>query len=657
MSIKTNMSLLLAPLIAGLTFFSISDLVVKNQEIQNAEYVLSSVQFLEHASAAVHELQKERGASVALLSGDSSFRDKVNAQRQQSDTALKVLTAFINSEMSQKLDPALKGLYERFDADLKARPDWQQRINVGSAGTQQVVGYYSGLIKALQTTIPTVVANNSEPELSPLLIATQALLEMKELAGVERAIVSGTLASGSVTDAALARIAGLRDGQALYLAQLQLYTPKAVLASLEPLLNQTVGAQVEAIRQQVLVRTVSTAAADWFRLATERIDSLKQADELLEKAVMNMATEIRDQASVGFTRSLLVMFGLLIFNSTIGFFFIRSLSRIEKGLGVLADNMTAAARNKDLSVKVYYPFKDDVGQVTQAFNQMMYDFCGLIDQIRDISVQLATAAEETSTTASSSATELEVQMGHTLSVTAAMEELSASVAEVSTQMKSVDSTVRQVHKESTNAQAAVSTSVADIHRLSDEITRINEGILELSTSSERITEVVSVIRTIAGQTNLLALNAAIEAARAGEAGRGFAVVADEVRGLAQRTQESTVEIEEMVSVLQSSVTNTSNMINSSQGMAAHSVELSSKVSDALGAIFGAVDETQNLSNQIAATTQQQAAVSSDVAKSATSISSSAEFTVVHAKQIASVSEEVSKLASKMTQAAGSFKTF
>ncbi|MEG1043046.1 MAG: methyl-accepting chemotaxis protein, partial [Pseudomonas sp.] len=161
----------------------------------------------------------------------------------------------------------------------------------------------------------------------------------------------------------------------------------------------------------------------------------------------------------------------------------------------------------------------------------------------------------------------------------------------------------------------VAEAISQIERLAEEVHRSTEAMGLLQQESQKIGSVMDVIKSVAEQTNLLALNAAIEAARAGEAGRGFAVVADEVRGLAQRTQKSTEEIEELVAGLQSGTQQVANVMLGSRNLTDSSVELTRKAGASLESITRTVSNIQSMNQQIAAAAEQQSAVAEQISRS------------------------------------------
>ncbi len=655
LSIKTKMLLILAPLVISLIVFASLSLFDARQSIQNSETIESAALFLSSSNVVLHELQKERGASAGLLAGNEAFRSTLEKQRQLSDQALQALDHFVQSERFQQVPVELKSLYQDFASQLKQRKGIQYQIDQGDIQTPKAIKYYTGMNATLLSILPKVIERNTDAALSSALAGYHNFLEMKERAGIERAVISAALSRQVVNDGALIRIVELISAQNAYYRAFKKYMPATEANPISASLEGRDVAPVLAVRKQVLARQVETDSATWFKSATQRINLMKKGEDRLNQYVNTQAMAIKHKASEQYSTTLIVTCVLLLIIIVAAYFIVTSMSRIELGLAEIAEKISTAASTKDLMLRAEYKGKDEVGRVASAFNLMMTDFGKLIADIRNASGQLAAAAEETSATTSENADSLQEQLTQTMSVSAAIEEMSVSVGEVTNRVKLVNNSVLQVKAESEQAEQAVESSVRSIGLLTEEISRVNTEILALSSSSEKITEVVHVIKNIAEQTNLLALNAAIEAARAGEQGRGFAVVADEVRNLAQRTHDSTGEIESMVEILQKDVSIASGSIQGSQEKMATSVELTEQVAHALETVFSAINEIQHMTMQISSAAEQQAVVSNDIAGSASSIAQKAEVTVSNGEQIARVSEELAKLAGFLSNSAGTFK--
>jgi methyl-accepting chemotaxis protein len=236
-----------------------------------------------------------------------------------------------------------------------------------------------------------------------------------------------------------------------------------------------------------------------------------------------------------------------------------------------------------------------------------------------------------------------------------MNQMSATAQEVARSAAAAVNSAQSVNQETVNGRALVESQVGSIQRLAGEIDQSVEVINQLASDSASISQVLDVIKGIAEQTNLLALNAAIEAARAGEQGRGFAVVADEVRNLAKRTQQSTEQIETMIDKLQGGVGAAVKTMSVSHQMASGTVSESGKVQQALENILGAVGMIVDQSQQIAAAAEQQTAVAHDIDQNIVEINHAGERTAEGASQTEQASRELSELVSRLKQLIGAFR--
>ncbi|WP_371915454.1 methyl-accepting chemotaxis protein [Pseudomonas sp. CC6-YY-74] len=236
-----------------------------------------------------------------------------------------------------------------------------------------------------------------------------------------------------------------------------------------------------------------------------------------------------------------------------------------------------------------------------------------------------------------------------------MNQMSATAQEVARSAAAAVDSAQSVNRETVNGRALVESQVSSIQRLAGEIDQSVAVINQLASDSASISQVLDVIKGIAEQTNLLALNAAIEAARAGEQGRGFAVVADEVRNLAKRTQQSTEQIESMIDKLQGGVGAAVKAMGASHQMASGTVSESGKVQLALENILGAVGMIVDQSQQIATAAEQQTAVAHDIDQNIVEINRAGERTAAGASQTESASRELSGLVSRLKQLIGAFR--
>ncbi|MFF3703033.1 methyl-accepting chemotaxis protein [Pseudomonas qingdaonensis] len=272
-----------------------------------------------------------------------------------------------------------------------------------------------------------------------------------------------------------------------------------------------------------------------------------------------------------------------------------------------------------------------------------------------VTAQLSAAAEQLSAITEQTRAGVDSQKLETDQVATAMSEMVATVQEVARNAEQASTATRQANSQASQGNLVVQRALTQIDQLADDIGTSADALGRLSEESERIGSVMTVINAIAEQTNLLALNAAIEAARAGEAGRGFAVVADEVRGLAQRTQQSTAEIETLIGSLQQGAQRAAERMHTSQGMVGTTVGLANEAGVELQAITHTVTHIQAMNVQIATAAEQQSAVAEEIGRSVISVRDVAEQTSTASAHTATSAAELARLGTELQGLLSRFK--
>lgn len=289
------------------------------------------------------------------------------------------------------------------------------------------------------------------------------------------------------------------------------------------------------------------------------------------------------------------------------------LSRVSQALARIADG------NGDLTQRISVDTQDEVGVLADSFNRFVGSQHQLISHIRQLANELDADAERSLTTTQTSVAELQRQQQEVAMVATAVTEMASATNEIAANAENTATAAQQSAASSLQGKELVNKTRNSINSLADEVTQATDVIADLSRHAQSISSILATIQGIAEQTNLLALNAAIEAARAGEQGRGFAVVADEVRVLSRRTQDSTQEVHTTIETLQRTTARAVSLMESSQALAGHSVEDANAAAKALEEITQAVNVISDMAGQIATAAEEQTQVTGEITQNTVAI--------------------------------------
>jgi methyl-accepting chemotaxis protein len=384
----------------------------------------------------------------------------------------------------------------------------------------------------------------------------------------------------------------------------------------------------------------------------------EQVNKLLDKQIelanittINASQLVEDSVSRGSTQTWVIMiisiFVALIIARITLVGITRPLARVNTMLNIVASG--------DLSMKLDETGKDEFAQLSKNCNSLIDNLRNLIESIVNRSAQLAAAAEQTSAVTAQSTTAIEEQRNQVEQAASATTEMSSTSQSVLASANDALDEIKHADDEAERVKRISAVGRETIEQLAEEVDSAAQVINQLQQDSASIGGILDVIRGIAEQTNLLALNAAIEAARAGEQGRGFAVVADEVRTLASRTQESTSEIQTMIEALQTGAEKAVTVMDAGKSKATDCVNQSEEADKALEVITHAVHEAFDRSSQIATAAEEQSVVAHEISENLESIVTIAEQTTAGSQQTASSSSEVARLAEELQQSVQEFK--
>ncbi len=309
----------------------------------------------------------------------------------------------------------------------------------------------------------------------------------------------------------------------------------------------------------------------------------------------------------------------------------------------------------DLSLDIRHRRKDELGELMDCMQAMTLNLRHLVGELDQSACHIASSAQELSAVSEQSRSGVNQQRLELEQVSTAMNEMAATVQEVARHAETAFGSARSADSDASAGDHKVGLTISRINSLADEIRHSLETIHQLESESLNIGSILDVIKGVAEQTNLLALNAAIEAARAGEHGRGFAVVADEVRALAKRTQQATAQIEALIQGLQSKAQESVIMMDRSTTMASETVAVANEAGASIHAITRSVSDIQQMNSQIATASEQQSSVAEEINRSVFSIREVSEHSAAATEQTAASSSELARQSAELQRLIGRFR--
>ena len=417
------------------------------------------------------------------------------------------------------------------------------------------------------------------------------------------------------------------------------------LTKLNPILNQ---AKIQALVEESSISTVSWPQQGDKLIYVIRVPSTDWSLGIVVDKEMAFAS-VTEQ--IQFTAIASVILYLII-----AAFSTYTITKLLKPLQDLSTSLSQLAKGEgDLTQRVEIKRRDEIGEVAEHVNQFLSQMQQMIADIINHSEHLVQQASQANSLSLQSAQQVEAQQNDVNQIATAIHEMSATAAEVASHAEMTASASQTSSNACQDGQLVIQKNRESIVELAEQVTAAANVISELEHNTQSINQILSTIQEIAEQTNLLALNAAIEAARAGEQGRGFAVVADEVRVLSQRTHGSTEEIRNMIETLQNNTKLAVNSMQSSTSLADTSVDYAQQAAHSLTDITDAIDKINDMALQIASAAEEQRAVSEDISRNTQGIKDASDVLANQAQQSSDSAERMRESAETMQMEVTRFK--
>ncbi|KWS28461.1 methyl-accepting chemotaxis protein [Pseudomonas syringae] len=644
-----SMKLLLILIFPLLGFLAFAGLFVadKSENLSDMRRAVTATAVAQKLSNVVTTIQRERGASgVFLGSGGKSMQDKLKAFRQETDKAI--------SEMrTQSTDgiPSPDKVYRALD-DLTAL-----RLKIDTLGINNTESStrFTDVIKTLVGFSYSLEASIEDPEILRGLSSLNQFVDMKERAGRERVLLVQAFNQNRFDAPLLSRFSRNLGEFSGYLEAFQRWSPEVFKTKLNDVMQQPGSLEVARLQRlgfdTPMGDPLNVKPEDWFNLSTARIDMMANVEAELGQNVVGLATDARSSAQSSLYVAVAIVVLMLIVVLWLASVIIRNIK-----VAVVDVNRTLMALStRDLTARTRYIGKDEFGEISRNLDNMAHQISEVISEIGSATAQVATAAEQSSAVALQTNQNVAQQRQGTDQVATAISEMSATVKDVARSTTDAAEMSQRVNSSTVQGKTEIDNTIGLIQELSVQAEETSRIIDELKGESNSISSVLDVIRGVADQTNLLALNAAIEAARAGEQGRGFAVVADEVRNLAKKTQDSTVSIQKMIANLQSGSERAAASMQETLGKAQEGASNVVRAGELLEEIAEGIATISDRNIQVASAAEEQSLVAEEIHRNVDDINSLVIQVSAGAEQTAVTSRELARLAEHQQGLVGRFK--